>query len=104
MKTFKGRVVCGGQLTGEAVVSHQGVNTLATFQKSALMQSKKSYLFRPKQQGHLQKGTDWQSYVPAKNHWLHNWRNGHSSHLFNGNQPIGNALFAEYRQPCLPAV
>jgi predicted aconitase with swiveling domain len=41
MKTFKGRVVCGGQLTGEAVVSHQGVNTLATFQKSALMQSKR---------------------------------------------------------------
>jgi predicted aconitase with swiveling domain len=31
MKTFKGRVVLGGNLTGEAVVSHQGFNTLATY-------------------------------------------------------------------------
>ena len=36
MKKFKGRVVAGGALVGEAVVSTQGVNTLATFQKSAL--------------------------------------------------------------------
>lgn len=36
MKEFKGRVLAGGNWTGEAVVSHQGVNTLATFQKSAL--------------------------------------------------------------------
>jgi len=39
-KTFKGRVLCGGELTGEAVVSRQGVNTLATFQKSALKKAK----------------------------------------------------------------
>jgi uncharacterized protein len=31
MKTFKGRVVLGGNLTGESVVSHQGFNTLATY-------------------------------------------------------------------------
>jgi predicted aconitase with swiveling domain len=36
MKTFKGRVIAGGKFKGEAVVSHGGVNTLATFQKSAL--------------------------------------------------------------------
>lgn len=36
MKEFKGRVLAGGEWEGEAVVSHQGVNTLATFQKSAL--------------------------------------------------------------------
>jgi predicted aconitase with swiveling domain len=36
MKTFKGRVLAKGSWEGEAVVSHQGVNTLATFQKSAL--------------------------------------------------------------------
>ncbi len=40
MKTFKGRVLCAGDFTGEAVVSRQGVNTLATFQKSALKKSK----------------------------------------------------------------
>lgn len=40
-KTFKGRVIAGGQLTGEAIVSHQGLNTLATFQKSALKNAKK---------------------------------------------------------------
>ena len=40
MKTFKGRVIAGGDLTGEAVVSHQGLNTLATFQKSALKNAK----------------------------------------------------------------
>ena len=39
-KVFKGRVIGGGVLTGEAVVSHQGVNTLATFQKSALKNAK----------------------------------------------------------------
>lgn len=36
MKTFKGRVLAKGSWEGEAVVSRQGVNTLATFQKSAL--------------------------------------------------------------------
>ena len=41
MKKFQGRVVAGGKLTGEAVVSRQGVNTLATFQKSALKNAKK---------------------------------------------------------------
>jgi len=40
MKEFKGRVLAGGTYKGEAVVSHQGVNTLATFQKSALKNAK----------------------------------------------------------------
>ena len=39
-KEFKGRVLAGGNWTGEAVVSHGGVNTLATFQKSALKNAK----------------------------------------------------------------
>lgn len=39
-KVFKGRVICAGTYEGEAVVSHQGVNTLATFQKSALKNAK----------------------------------------------------------------
>ena len=41
MKEFKGRVLAGGEWKGEAVVSHQGVNTLATFQKSALKNTKR---------------------------------------------------------------
>lgn len=40
MKEFKGRVLAAGEWSGEAVVSHQGVNTLATFQTSALKNSK----------------------------------------------------------------
>lgn len=40
MKQFKGRVIAGGSWKGEAVVSRQGVNTLATFQKSALNNAK----------------------------------------------------------------
>lgn len=36
MKEFKGRVIFGGVYKGEAVVSHQGFNTLASFEKSAL--------------------------------------------------------------------
>lgn len=36
MKEFKGRVVAGGYFKGEAAVTHQGFNTLASFQKSAL--------------------------------------------------------------------
>ena len=36
MKEFHGRVIAGGNKKLEAVVSHGGVNTLATFQKSAL--------------------------------------------------------------------
>lgn len=40
MKEFKGRVIADGELTGEAIVSRQGVNTLATFQKSALKNAK----------------------------------------------------------------
>ncbi|MEG1395280.1 MAG: DUF126 domain-containing protein [Clostridia bacterium] len=40
MKKFSGRVLAAGNWTGEAVVSRQGVNTLATFQKSALSNAK----------------------------------------------------------------
>lgn len=40
MKEFKGRVITAGTYKGEAVVSHQGVNTLATFQSSALTHAK----------------------------------------------------------------
>ena len=40
-KKFKGRVIADGSLEGEALVSRQGVNTLATFQKSALKNAKK---------------------------------------------------------------
>lgn len=39
-KTFKGRVLAGGRFTGEAIVSHNGVNSLATFQGSVLKGSK----------------------------------------------------------------
>lgn len=41
MKSFSGRVLAPGYFKGEAIVSHQGVNTLATFQSSALKNSKK---------------------------------------------------------------
>mgnify|MGYP000859080119 CR=1 FL=1 len=39
-KEFKGRPVVAGNITAKAVVSRQGVNTLATFQKSALKKKK----------------------------------------------------------------
>jgi uncharacterized protein len=39
-KSFKGRPVIAGDLKGECVVSRQGMNTLATFQKSALAKKK----------------------------------------------------------------
>ncbi len=41
-KEFKGRPVIAGECKLEAVVSHQGVNTLATFQKSALAKKKET--------------------------------------------------------------
>ncbi len=34
MKEFKGRIVAGGEVTAEALVSHGGLNTLASFQKA----------------------------------------------------------------------
>lgn len=40
-KAFKGRVVLGGETTGEAVVSRSGLNLLATYQKSALKKAKR---------------------------------------------------------------
>jgi len=40
MKSFKGRVVAGGSFKGEAIVSHNGVNSLATFQGSMLKGAK----------------------------------------------------------------
>jgi len=39
-KIFKGRVISVKEFSGEAVVSHNGLNTLASFQKSALMNKK----------------------------------------------------------------
>lgn len=39
-KKFKGRVIIKGNFTGDSVVSRQGVNLLATFQKSAYENAK----------------------------------------------------------------
>ena len=44
MKTFKGRIIAGGHFKGEAAVTHQGFNTLASFQKSALKNAKEVYV------------------------------------------------------------
>ena len=42
MKTFKGRIVSPGQVTAEALVSHGGLNTLASFQKALQFGDKKA--------------------------------------------------------------
>lgn len=39
-KVFKGRAILPGNTTGEAVVSRQGMNILASYQKSALKKTK----------------------------------------------------------------
>lgn len=44
MKEFKGRVLFQGTFKGEAVVSHQGLNTLASFQTSALLPTSKKII------------------------------------------------------------
>lgn len=42
MKVFNGRVVAPGNVTAEAVVSHGGLNTLASFQKALQFGDKKA--------------------------------------------------------------
>ena len=42
MKTFKGRVVSAGNVNAEALVSHGGLNTLASFQKALQFGDKKA--------------------------------------------------------------
>ena len=42
MKQFKGRVIAPGTVTAEAVVSHEGLNTLASFQKALQFGDKKA--------------------------------------------------------------
>ena len=42
MKTFKGRIVAPGTVTAEALVSHGGLNTLASFQKALQFGDKKA--------------------------------------------------------------
>ena len=42
MKKFKGRVIAPGNVTAEAVVSHGGLNTLASFQKALQFGNKKA--------------------------------------------------------------
>ncbi len=42
MKEFKGRIVAAGTVTAEAVVSHNGLNTLASFQKALQFGDKKA--------------------------------------------------------------
>ena len=42
MKTFQGRVVSPGTVTAQAVVSHGGLNTLASFQKALQFGDKKA--------------------------------------------------------------
>lgn len=40
MKTFKGRIVSPGKVTATALVSHDGLNTLASFQKALMFGDK----------------------------------------------------------------
>ena len=42
MKTFKGRIVAPGTVTAPALVSHGGLNTLASFQKALQFGDKKA--------------------------------------------------------------
>ena len=42
MKEFKGRIVAPGSITAPAVVSHGGLNTLASFQKALQFGDKKA--------------------------------------------------------------
>ena len=42
MKIFKGRIVAPGEVTAEAVVSHAGLNTLASFQGALQFGDKKA--------------------------------------------------------------
>ena len=42
MKQFKGRVISSGAVTAEALVSHGGLNTLASFQKALQFGDKKA--------------------------------------------------------------
>ena len=42
MKIFNGRVVAGGEITAEALVSNGGLNTLASFQKALQFGDKKA--------------------------------------------------------------
>ena len=42
MKTFQGRVVAPGRVSAEALVSHGGLNTLASFQKALQFGDKKA--------------------------------------------------------------
>lgn len=42
MKSFKGRVVAAGRITAQALVSHNGLNTLASFQKALQFGDKKA--------------------------------------------------------------
>ena len=42
MKTFKGRVIAPGSISAQAVVSHGGLNTLASFQKALQFGDKKA--------------------------------------------------------------
>lgn len=44
MKSFKGRVISSGTYKGEAIVTHKGFNTLASFQKSVLAKSKEAVI------------------------------------------------------------
>ena len=42
MREFQGRVIAAGKVTAEAVVSHEGLNTLASFQKALQFGDKKA--------------------------------------------------------------
>ena len=42
MKSFKGRTVVPGRIAAEALVSHQGLNTLASFQKALQLGDKEA--------------------------------------------------------------
>lgn len=98
MKEFKGRVLAAGNWKGEAVVSRQGVNTLATFQKSALKNAKEVIVSDQNNPGYFREKYHGKSTVPPDYDRFDDGRSRHSDNLRHENQSRRFFIQRAYRQ------
>lgn len=76
MKEFKGRVVANGTTTAKALVSHGGLNTLASFQKALQFGDKKATCGDQNNPDLYGKQMAGKALVSADNHRINDGRTG----------------------------
>lgn len=99
MKQFQGRVICPGTCEAEALVSHGGFNTLASYQMALMFHDKQVKCGDQNNPDLYKKPMIGKAAVPAGDHRLDHRRHGALHRLRHGQPARVHAVLDDDRQP-----